>query len=280
MGHFIIGMLHLFAKEKPSLTINTKPKIAMKKNAKNIKKAVIYARQSKKEQNSIKQQFEDLEQFCQQNGWIVIKKFKDKESGTTENRKEYQELLDFVWKGKADVVLVWKFDRFGRSMNEMVKRLMDFEDRGVDFVSYHDNIDTTGPMGKAIFGFIAAMAEIEAENIRKRVKRGMQNAKKNGTKSGKSIGRPTVAEKEDVNLRECVRLIEERQLDEDSMLMPKHIQNRSGVTRSSYYRVEKAVLALMDDPELSAEELSSKTSAGKRLVRKVKALYNNLHMEV
>jgi DNA invertase Pin-like site-specific DNA recombinase len=89
-----------------------------------------------------------------------------------------------------DVVVVWRFDRFARSLKQLALALEEFRSLGIDFVSHEEALDTSTPMGKAIFTIIAAMAELERAIIRERVMAGLDHAQRNGTKSGKPIGRP------------------------------------------------------------------------------------------
>jgi DNA invertase Pin-like site-specific DNA recombinase len=93
-------------------------------------------------------------------------------------------------RGAFHVVLVWRFDRFARSVEQLVSALAEFRSLKVDFVSHQESLDTSTAMGKAMFTIIAAMAELERSVIRERVQSGLDYARKNGTKSGRAIGRP------------------------------------------------------------------------------------------
>ncbi len=93
-------------------------------------------------------------------------------------------------RGEFDVVTVWRFDRFARSVKQLVLALEEFGSLGIDFVSHQEALDTSTPMGKAMFTIIAAMAELERSVIRERVVAGLEYARRYGTKSGKAIGRP------------------------------------------------------------------------------------------
>jgi DNA invertase Pin-like site-specific DNA recombinase len=93
-------------------------------------------------------------------------------------------------RGLFDVVLVWRFDRFARSIEQLVLALAEFKALGIDFVSCQEALDTSTPMGKAMFTIIGAMAELERNVIRERVVAGLEYARRNGTKSGNAIGRP------------------------------------------------------------------------------------------
>ncbi|HWQ54187.1 MAG TPA: recombinase family protein, partial [Bryobacteraceae bacterium] len=89
-----------------------------------------------------------------------------------------------------DVVVVWRFDRFARSVKQLVLALEEFRTLGVDFISEREALDTSTPMGEAMFAIIAAMAQLERRVIRERVMAGLEYARERGTKSGRPIGRP------------------------------------------------------------------------------------------
>jgi DNA invertase Pin-like site-specific DNA recombinase len=93
-------------------------------------------------------------------------------------------------RGAFDVVLVFRFDRFARSVKQLIQALEEFRSLGIDFISHQEALDTSTPMGKAMFTIIAAMAELERSVIRERILAGMEYARLRGTKSGKPVGRP------------------------------------------------------------------------------------------
>ena len=86
---------------------------------------------------------------------------------------------------KFDVVMVWKFDRFARSLKHLITTLEEFDHLGIDFVSHQEAVDTSTPAGKALFSMIAVMAEFERELIRERVMAGLENAKRKGVQLGR-----------------------------------------------------------------------------------------------
>ena len=89
-------------------------------------------------------------------------------------------------KRRFDVVLVWRFDRFARSTKHLILALEEFRNLGVDFVSYQENIDTSSPLGSAIFTIISAVSQLERDIIAERVRMGLRRAKE----EGKQLGRP------------------------------------------------------------------------------------------
>ncbi len=152
-----------------------------------MKRVIIYARVSTREQN-VDMQLIDLRQYAAARKLNIVKEYIDYASGAKSDRINYRKLLDDVRKRKTDVVLVWKFDRFARSTKELINALEEFNNLGVDFISYKENIDTSTPAGKILFTMISAFAEFERAIIRERVIAGMEKAKARGAK----IGRPRI----------------------------------------------------------------------------------------
>jgi len=152
-----------------------------------MKRVIIYARVSTKEQN-VDMQLIDLKQYAEARRLNIVREYIDYASGSKTDRVNYKKLFDDVRKRKTDSVLVWKFDRFARSTKELINALEEFNNLGVDFISYKENIDTSTPAGKILFTMISAFAEFERAIIRERVKAGMEKAKLRGAR----IGRPTI----------------------------------------------------------------------------------------
>jgi DNA invertase Pin-like site-specific DNA recombinase len=150
------------------------------------KKVAIYVRVSTKDQ-SVDMQLNDLERYSGERGLNVFKIYEDSGvSGTKETRPALNELMDDAKKRKFDVVLVWRFDRFARNTKHLVTALYEFRNLGIDFISYQENIDTSSPLGEAIFTIISAMSKLERDIIAERVKGGLRKARANG----KRLGRP------------------------------------------------------------------------------------------
>ena len=135
-------------------------------------------------------QEQPLRDLIAQRGWLLYKVYSDRASGAKERRPGLDALMADARRGAVDVVLVFRFDRFARSVKQLVLALEEFQLLGIDFVSYQEALDTSTPMGRAMFTIIAAMAELERSVIRERVVAGMEYARAHGTKSGKPIGRP------------------------------------------------------------------------------------------
>jgi DNA invertase Pin-like site-specific DNA recombinase len=131
-----------------------------------------------------------LSQLAEQRGWTVSRVYSDRMSGANESRPGLDALMRDARRGAFDVVLVWRFDRFARSVEQLVSALAEFRGLRIDFVSHQESLDTSTAMGKAMFTIIAAMAELERNVIKERVRAGLEYARTHGTKSGKAIGRP------------------------------------------------------------------------------------------
>ena len=149
----------------------------------------IYARVSTKDQ-STDPQLLDLRKYVSDRGWTIYSEYRDEGiSGTKDSRPALDELMDDARKRKFDMVLVWRFDRFARSTRHLIVALEDFKNLGIDFVSFQENIDTSSPLGSAIFTIISAVAQLERDITAERVKAGLRRAVANG----KKLGRPRVA---------------------------------------------------------------------------------------
>ncbi len=149
-------------------------------------RVALYARVSTSDQ-STDSQLLDLRRYVRERGWYSFKEYVDEGiSGTKDSRPAVNELMNDAKKRRFDVVLVWRFDRFARSTKHLILALEEFKNLGIDFVSYQENIDTSSPLGSAIFTIISAVAQLERDIIAERVKAGLRRARENG----KKLGRP------------------------------------------------------------------------------------------
>ncbi len=154
----------------------------------NAKKVAVYARVSTSEQHH-EMQLDGLREFARNRGWTIVAEYIDVGvSGAKDRRPKLDELMRDARRRKFSVVACWKFDRFARSVKHLVTALDEFNSLGIDFVSLHDAIDTSTPTGRFTFSIIAAVAELERELIRSRVKAGLDAARRRGRR----IGRPRV----------------------------------------------------------------------------------------
>jgi DNA invertase Pin-like site-specific DNA recombinase len=137
-------------------------------------------------------QEQPLRELITQRGWLLTRVYSDRASGTKERRPGLDALMADARRGIFDVVLVFRFDRFARSVKQLVLALEEFRSLGIDFISYQESLDTSTPIGRLMFTIIAGMAELERSVIRERIMAGMEYARVRGTKSGKPVGRPQV----------------------------------------------------------------------------------------
>jgi DNA invertase Pin-like site-specific DNA recombinase len=132
-------------------------------------------------------QTRELFEYAERRGWKVAGEYVDIGiSGTKETRPELDRLMADAHRRRFDAVLVWKFDRFARSVSHLLRALETFRALGIEFVSLSEQIDTSTPMGKMVFTVLGAVAELERGLIVERVKAGLRNAKA----KGKRLGRP------------------------------------------------------------------------------------------
>ena len=146
----------------------------------------LYARVSTTDQ-STESQLLDLRRYVSDRGWQTFREYCDNGiSGTKDSRPALNELMDDARKRRFDAVLVWRFDRFARSTRHLINALEEFKNLKIDFVSYQENIDTSSPLGGAIFTILGAVAQLERDIIAERVKAGLRRA----VEEGKQLGRP------------------------------------------------------------------------------------------
>lgn len=124
--------------------------------------------------------------YCKAREMAVFRVYDDSGvSGAVDQRSALDELFTDARRQKFDMVLVWRFDRFARSVTHLLHSLEEFRSLGIDFVSFTEGIDTSTPMGKMIFTFLAAIAEFERSLIRERVKAGIARAQAEGIHCGR-----------------------------------------------------------------------------------------------
>jgi DNA invertase Pin-like site-specific DNA recombinase len=156
----------------------------MKDSTAATKRVAIYARVSTSDQ-SPESQLRDLRQFAEARGFETVEYVDTGFSGAKQSRPALDRLMDDARKCRFDSVLVWRFDRFARSTKHLLLALEEFRGLGIQFVSYQENIDTTSPLGQALFTIVSAVAQLERDLIRERVRAGLRNARAKGKKFGR-----------------------------------------------------------------------------------------------
>jgi DNA invertase Pin-like site-specific DNA recombinase len=153
-----------------------------------IRRVALYARVSTLHgQQDPEMQLSELREYATRRGLSIHEEYVDQGvSGSKESRPALNRLMADAQRCRFDAVLVWKIDRFGRSLKHLVNSLADLSAYGIAFISLRDNLDLSTPSGRLMFQIIGAMAEFERALIQERVKAGLRNAKA----KGKRIGRP------------------------------------------------------------------------------------------
>jgi len=154
-------------------------------------RAAIYARVSTLNSGqSPEMQLRELREYAERRGWTFVVEYVDAGvSGAKDSRPELDRMMADANRRKFDVVAVWKFDRFARSVSHLLRALDTFKTLGVEFVSLSESLDTATPAGRMVFTVLGAVAELERSLICERVRAGLRNARA----KGKRLGRPSVA---------------------------------------------------------------------------------------
>lgn len=148
-------------------------------------KAAIYSRVSTADQ-SVAMQLDELRNYCERRGFEIAQEYVDQGvSGAKESRPALNRLLADARRRRFDAVLVYRYDRFARSLRQLVNALGEFDALGIHFISLHEGVDTSTPSGRLVFGIFASIAEFERSLIAERVKSGQAAAKRRGVKFGR-----------------------------------------------------------------------------------------------
>ena len=186
-----------------------------------MKRAALYMRVSTVDQHP-ETQLLDLRQMAAQRGYEIVHEYTDRISGAKARRPGLDELMHDARRGRFDVVLVWASDRIARSVKHFLEVLDELNRLNIEFVSFREQIDTGGPLGRAIVVIIGAIAELERNLIIERVRAGMRRAKL----EGRPIGRQPL----DLD-REAIR--RDRRLGQSL----GKIAREHGISRATVHRV-------------------------------------------
>lgn len=153
-------------------------------------RVALYARVSTTgERQDPEMQLAELREMAARRGWTIFDEYVDRMSGTKESRPNLDRLMADALERRFDFVLVWKIDRWGRSLKHLVMTLADLDSYGVSFVSMRDNLDLSTPSGRLMMQLLGAMAEFERSLIVERVHSGLKRARA----KGRTLGRPRLA---------------------------------------------------------------------------------------
>lgn len=192
-------------------------------------RAAIYARVSTNNGQDPTVQTRELREYCQRRGWHIAGEYVDAGvSGAKERRPQLDALLAVCRKRLVDAVVVYRYDRFARSLRQLVNALEEFRSLGIEFISLHEGVDTSTPNGRLVFGIFASIAEFERELIRDRVKSGIAAAKS----KGKRLGRPRVG----VDAAKIARL---RDSGASWSAIACQLELSTGTAKRAYYRLSK-----------------------------------------
>ena len=163
-------------------------------------RAGLYARVSTNDQQTIPLQIRALREYAVRRNWTIALQVKEVGSGASQ-RQLREKLLEAARRREIDVVLVWRLDRWGRSVADLLATLQELQHLGVGFVSLTEALDLTTPAGRAMAALLAVFAEFEREILRERVRAGLAHARQNG----KKLGRPITAELHTDQVRKLYR---------------------------------------------------------------------------
>src|SRR5258708_1946539 len=157
--------------------------------ANSVQRVALYARVSTSNgTQDPEMQLRELREYAANRDLAIVGEYIDRMTGSKDSRPSLNRLMADASQRKFDAVLVWKLDRFGRSLRHVVNALAEFEALGLSFISLRDNLDLSTPSGRLMFQIIGAMAEFERSLIQERVRAGLRNARA----KGKRLGRPHI----------------------------------------------------------------------------------------
>ncbi len=148
----------------------------------------LYARVSTNDQQTLAMQNRAMREYAARRGWTIVLQVREVNSGAA-RRKAREKILEAARRREIDLVLVWRLDRWVRSVTDLLATLQELEHLGVGFVSLTEVLDLTTPAGRAMAGLLAIFAEFEREILRERTRAGLAHARENG----KRLGRPATA---------------------------------------------------------------------------------------
>jgi DNA invertase Pin-like site-specific DNA recombinase len=160
----------------------------------------LYARVSTNDQQTLPMQNRALREYAVRRGWTIAMQIREVGSGAVERRAREQ-LMEAARRREIDVVLVWRLDRWGRSVTDLLATLQELEHLSVGFVSLTEALDLTTPAGRAMAGLLAIFAEFEREILRERTRAGLVQARLDG----KQLGRPITAGRHATEIRKLHR---------------------------------------------------------------------------
>jgi len=163
-------------------------------------RAGLYARVSTNDQQTLAIQNRAMREYATRRGWTIALQIREVNSGAV-RREAREKVLEAARRREIDIVLVWRLDRWGRSVTDLLATLQELEHLGIGFVSLTEALDLTTPAGRAMAGLLAIFAEFEREILRERTRAGLAHARD----SGKRLGRPATAAVHAAEIRKLYR---------------------------------------------------------------------------
>jgi DNA invertase Pin-like site-specific DNA recombinase len=163
-------------------------------------RAGLYARVSTDDQHTLAMQNRAMREYATRRGWAVALQVREVNSGAA-RRQAREKVLEAARRREIDIVLVWRLDRWGRSVTDLLATLQELEHLSVGFISLTEALDLTTPAGRAMAGLLAIFAEFEREVLRERTRAGLAHARENG----KRLGRPKTAARHAAEIRKLRR---------------------------------------------------------------------------
>jgi DNA invertase Pin-like site-specific DNA recombinase len=210
------------AARRASKTVKSQRVFGQRREAAKMFRAGLYARVSTHDQQTLPLQMRAMREYAAKRGWTITVHVKEVGSGAGE-RELRKNLLAAARRREIDVVLVWRLDRWGRSLVDLVVTLKELAELGVSFVSLTEALDLTTPTGRAMAGLLSVFAEFEHEILRERIRAGIAEARL----KGKRFGRPLTAAKKAGQIRKLYR----------AGASKAEIARRLGIGRTSVRRI-------------------------------------------
>jgi DNA invertase Pin-like site-specific DNA recombinase len=163
-------------------------------------RAGLYARVSTNDQQTLAMQNRAMREYAARRGWTIALQVREVNSGAA-RREAREKLLEAACRREIDVVLVWRLDRWGRSVTDLLATLQELEHLGVGFVSLTEALDLPTPAGRAMAAMLAVFAAFEREVLQERTRAGLAHARQNG----KKLGRPATVAKRSAEIRRLYR---------------------------------------------------------------------------
>jgi len=186
--------------KRASRKTKTKDVFGQRRRPAKMFRAGLYARVSTNDQQTLPMQMRAMREYAAKRGWTIAMQVREVRSGAVK-RQAREHILDAARRREIDVVLVWRLDRWGRSVTDLLATLQELEHLGVGFISLTEALDLTTPAGRAMAGLLAIFAEFEREILRERTRAGLAQARQNG----KRLGRPMTAGLQAAEIRKLHR---------------------------------------------------------------------------